>query len=144
MLSRSRVTRGAVEDDDNIYSSDVRIAAVGYLHPEISLLVRSQRVRDRPRPLVASDVVRAHARGAQVRTHGRVRFVRRMLFDDRRAGVIAIGVDHLHFHADVEHHGVLVTFAHAPAEFDGVRRKTHVRNLVRVHVHVGLAQVPDS
>lgn len=107
-------------------------------------MIRSQRVRDWPRPLVATDVVRAHARGAQVRTYGRVCFVCRMLFNNRCAGVIAVGVDHLHLYSYVKNHSVLVTFANGPAKFDGVGRKTHVRNLVGVHVHVSLAQMLDS
>lgn len=107
-------------------------------------MIWSQRVRDWSRPLVATDVIGAHARGAQVRTYGRVCFVCRMLFNNRCASVIAVGVDHLHFYSYVENHSVLVTFAHGPAEFDGVCRKTHVRNLVGVHVHVSLAQMLDS
>jgi len=59
------------------FSSDVTgRPTVRRQHPEVSLVVRRQGVFHEFRLPVAADVVRAHARGAQVRTGGRVRFVR--------------------------------------------------------------------
>jgi len=123
-------------------SSDVTgRPAVCRQHPEVTLFVGRQRVLHEFRFSVAADVVRAHARGAQVRTRGRVRFVRRTFLDDRVAGIVAVGVYQRHGHSLFRVHRFLVAPADGPAEPAGVRRKSHVRNEIGVHVHVRLAQM---
>lgn len=110
-------------------------------HPEVSLLVRRQRVLHEFRFPVTTNVVRAHARGAQVRTRGRVRLVRRTFLDDRVAGIIAVGVYQRHGYSLFRVHRFLVAPADGPAKLAGVRREGHVRNEIGVHVHVRLAQM---
>jgi len=125
-------------------SSDIRIPAIGYLYLEISFFVWSQCVRDWPCALVATDVVGTHARGAQVRTLGRVCLVRRIFFNDRWTSVIAIGVNHFHFYTNVNDHSVLVAVTYAPAKPDGIGWEIHTCNLISVHEHISLAQMFGS
>jgi len=125
-------------------SSDISIPTNGYLYLEISFFVWSQCVRDWPCTLVATDVVGTHARGAQVRTLGRVGLVRRMFFNDRCTGVIAIGVNHIHFNSYVNNHSVLVAFTYAPAKLDGIGWEIHICNFISVHEHISFAQMFGS
>lgn len=93
-----------------------------------------ERVNYRFRPAVTSDVKRAHARGAQVRTLGRMCAVRLTFYHYCVSGVIAVGRGQRNLRPFVDHHRVHVPVTHGPTEFDAVWREFHVRYLVGKHV----------